>query len=283
MNTILISYVPAPHAGYLKLFRKYQGAVLYVLGEEFIAEFSPLRKHLPGVRPEEAVRMVSSLSIFADVRVLTKESISVSRNFPRIVMPDEDISRSIAEKYFGGIQVEFDGSWRLRWDWGATQKNERPSTQVVSVNALDRELIAQARREAEHSSDWWRQVGALLAKDGKPLITAYNKHMPSEHTAYLCGDPRSNFEQGASIEVSVASHAERRVQAIAAREGIATKGCDLYVTTFPCSPCAYAWAESGIRRLYYAEGYSNLEGLNSLLASGIEVVQVDLLVAPVPA
>ena len=98
--------------------------------------------------------------------------------------------------------------------------------------------------------------------------------MPADQVAYLLGDPRSNFEQGAAIEMSVASHAERRVQAIAARDGIGTRGCDLYVTTFPCPPCAYAWAESGIRRLFYRDGYSTLEAAPALQAAGIEIVRV---------
>lgn len=282
MNTVVVSYIPAPHAGYLKLLRQYKGSVLYVLGEEFIAELAPLRKHLPGVMPGEAACMVESLGIFASVHVLSKQDLPLLRRYPRVVMPDEDVSHTFAATYLAGVPVEFDGGWRLRWDWGASQKNTRPAGGVVSTNELDRDLMARAKLAAERSSDWWRQVGALLAKDGKPLVVAYNKHVPSEHTAYLLGDPRSNFEQGVSIEVSVASHAERRVQAIAAREGIATKGCDLYVSTFPCPPCAYAWAESGLRRLYYADGYSNLEGENALAASGIEIIRVEMQLAPAP-
>lgn len=283
MNRSLISYVPSPHAGYLKLFRRYPGSTLYVLGEELIKEFKPLVKNLPAITPSEAASMVRSLDIFARVRILTQATCLEPPSLGEIVMPDEDISHALAKEYFKDKEVTFDGSWRLRWDWGTSQKNERPANErLVSVEEFDREIMRKGSKMAAKSSDWWRQVAALLVKDGKILVAAYNKHMPSEHSAYLFGDPRSNFDQGVSIEVSIASHAERRVQAIAARDGVSTSGCDLYVTTFPCPPCAYAWAESGIRRLYYRDGYSALEGANALSAYDIEIIRVEMEDTPVP-
>lgn len=269
----LVAYVASPHAGYLKLFREYRGGELYILGPEFIAERKTLLRHLPGNDPADARTMIDSLGIFAKVSVLAKADIP---KLPlRLVLPDEDVSQWFAEQYLAHRVVRFDGRWKLRWDWGASQKNERPEERVVSHEEFDREIMRRLDRESARSPDWWRQVGAALVRDGKILIACFNTHVPSDQVAYLLGDPRSSFEQGASIEVSVASHSERQVQAIAAREGIATRGCDLYVTTFPCPPCAYAWVESGIRRLYYRDGYSNLEAAPALKSRGIEIVRVE--------
>jgi len=276
----LVAYVASPHAGYLQLFRAYQGGLLYVLGREFVVEHQRLVRHLPANEPRDVVRMVRALGIFSHVHELTKVGIRALPPGP-IIMPDEDVSHAVAQAYFADREVRYDSRWKLRWDWGASQKNERPQDErVVSTAEFDREIMHRVADEASRSSDWWRQVGCALVKDGKILFVAFNKHMPSEQTAYLMGDPRSNFDQGASIEVSIANHAERRVQAEAARRGISTEGCDLYVTTFPCPPCAYAWAESGICRLYYRDGYSNLEGAHALLANGIELVRVEMHDAP---
>lgn len=268
----LVAYVASPHNGYLTLFRSYEGGDLWILGREFIEERKTLLRHLPGNDPEDARTMIEALGIFKEVSVLAKADIS--RLPTRLVLPDEDVSRWFAERYFADKEVQFDGRWKLRWDWGASQKNERPEERVVSHNEFDREIMRRLDAEMVRSPDWWRQVGAALVRDGKMLIACFNTHMPSDQIAYLLGDPRSSFEQGASIEVSVANHSERQVQAIAAREGVSTQGCDLYVTTFPCPPCSYAWAESGIRRLYFREGYSNLEAAPALQSRGIEIVRV---------
>ncbi len=280
-SKILVAYVASPHAGYLKLFRKHEGGMLYVLGKELISDFTPLVRNLPAVEPEEAATMVRSLGIFDTVRVLTRELIPfIGQN--TLVMPDEDVSRALAEKYFAGAAVEFDGSWRLRWDWQATTHERRPEGErVVSVDTLNRELMAKASLEAQRSPDWWRQVGALLVRNGTMLIVAHNTHKPSEQSAYLEGDPRSNFGPGQHIDASLALHAEAGVIAEAARRGIATAGCDLYVTTFPCPPCANSIAASGIRRLYYADGYSLVAGAETLNAYGVEIIRVDM--QPTPA
>ncbi|MFA4846552.1 MAG: deaminase [Patescibacteria group bacterium] len=277
-NTVLIAYVPTPHAGYLKFFRAYAGSVLYILGDEFIQQFQPLIRHLPGVKPKEAQEMIQSLNIFYDVRILNSVSLTlgIARN-SSVIMPDEDVSHTLANRYFAGVNVSFDNRWRLRWDWGATQKRRRPEGErVISTNEFDRELMRTAFKFAEKSPDWWRQIGALLVKDGKVLLSAFNNHVPSEQSAYCYGDPRSNFEQGQYIGVSGALHAEVGIIAEAARRGISMEGCDLYVTTFPCPPCAYAVAYTGIKRLYYADGYSLVAGAETLQAKGVEIIRVEM-------
>lgn len=275
-NLALISYVPSPHSGYLKLFRKYSERILYILGSDFIKEFSPLVRNLPGNSPEDVRLMVLALGIFCDVRILTRDSLDEVRSM-EITMPDEDVSRAIAKVYFSKTPIAFDGSWRLRWHKDAVMQGRRPEGErMISREAFDRELMREAFKSAERSSDWWRQVGALLVRDKEVLLVAFNKHGPSEQTPYLYGDPRSNFEPGECIDVSTALHAEIGIIAEAARTGLQMKGCDLYVTTFPCPPCASACANSGIRRLFYTDGYSLVEGANILQSCGVEIIRVDM-------
>src|SRR6185369_15532026 len=113
-------------------------------------------------------------------------------------------------------------------------------------------------KEAQKSSDMWRQVGAAIVKGKKIVLTAYNKHLPSDHTPYTNGDPRNNFHKGDHIEISSAIHAEAGLIAEAAKRGLKLKGLDMYATTFPCPPCAKLIAGSGIKTLYFAEGYAML-------------------------
>ncbi len=281
-ETAVVAYVPSPHRGYVEFFKGYEGAILYVLGNELSNEFQSLVRNLPANKPEEVVEMIRALHIFSDVTLLTPSTLEEVRAATRVVMPDEEVSRALAEKYFADVPIAFDGSWRLRWHWDAVHQQRRPEgEQVISVEELDRSLMRAAFAESERSSDWWRQVGALLVRNGEVLLAAFNKHFPSEQSPYLYGDPRSNFGPGQSIDVSSALHAEIGIISEAAKRGILMEGCDLYVTTFPCPPCAYACANSGIKRLYYVDGYSLIEGADALTSRGIEIIRVDMT-APSP-
>jgi dCMP deaminase len=73
--------------------------------------------------------------------------------------------------------------------------------------------------------------------------------------------------------LSTAEHAEARLIAAAAREGVATDGAVMYVTDFPCPPCAKLIAGAGIRRLYFRSGYAVLDGEDVLREASVEVVQ----------
>lgn len=273
---VLIAYVPAPHAGYLKLFRAHAGSILYILGSEFIRQFPSLVRHLPGVTPEESCKMIRALDIFSDVRVFTFADIESVEGL-NITMPDEDVSHEVAKKYFTKSLIIFDGSWRLRWDWGSVQKSRRPEGERrVSIDALNRTFMKKALDTANCSPDWWRQIGALLVREREVLLGAFNQHVPSEQSAYLYGDPRSNFEAGQCIDVSGAIHAEARLVAEAARRGISMEWCDLYVTTFPCPPCAYTCSFTGIRRLFYVDGYSLVVGAEVLESKGVEIIRVEM-------
>lgn len=271
-DRVLVAYVPVPHAGYLALFRKYPEAVVYVLGEEFIKEFQPLVRNLPAVTPEEVCRMIHALGFVKEVRILHPQDIASLPD--SIVMPDEDVSHSVAERYLADRAVDFDASWKLRWHWDAVHQHHPPETGTVSREERDRALMQRAKNEAQRSPDWWRQIGALLAKEGEPLLVAYNTHLPSEQSAYVYGDPRSNFGPGERIDATLSLHAEAGLIAEAARRGISTAGCDVYVTTFPCPPCANILAKAGIQRLYFSEGYSLVAGAESLTQNGVDIIRV---------
>ncbi len=99
--------------------------------------------------------------------------------------------------------------------------------------------------------------------------------MPHEQSLYALGDPRGNFSWGERIELSNSLHAERSVIAQAARRGISVSGASLYVTTFPCPPCAMDIVEAGFSRLYYREGYSKVGAEDILRGGQIEIIKVE--------
>jgi len=275
----MFAFVPVLHEGYYRFFQKHADVeVLYLFGDALINEFERLRKEIRTLLPPLVQSAVKSWGIFNDVQVADHEIIDFIQKIDGIslIMPDEDASRNLAEKYFRKHTVHFDSVF-LRWD----SKNSVLEKNVfydkrIQGDQFHEEIMNLAFLEGEKSSDWWRHIGAFAVRDGEILVAGYNRHVPSPHTPYAFGDPRSNFKKGLHIELSSANHAEAEVVCAAARsKDISLKGADLYVTTFPCPPCAKLVAYSGIKRLFYKGGYAMLDGEEILKVNNVEIVLVE--------
>ena len=276
-SSCIVAFVPVLHAGYLEFFKKYPGE-MYLLWHDTFPELILLERDLRALPPDCMKKAIESLGIFTKVSVLNSQILAaLQESGAVIVMPNEDACRTVAEKYFiGNNEVLFDSVF-LRWDKTASL-NKAPllPPDRISREPFDRNKIKEAFGETGKSSDWWRQVGAVATKNGHTLFCAYNEHLPSSHSPYVNGDPRSSFNAGEMTHVSSAHHAEKRIIARAAREGTSLLGADLYVTTFPCAGCAMDIAESGIRRVFYAEGYSNLDADGILRSKEVELILVEM-------
>ena len=95
------------------------------------------------------------------------------------------------------------------------------------------------------------QVGAVLVgPEGEVRLTGYNG--PPRGVADL--PERRQRPQ----KYLFASHAEANLIAFAAREGIRTKDCTVYVTHKVCSGCAKALIQSGVTRVVYGPGTTSM-------------------------
>lgn len=272
-----VAYVPVLHEGYRSFFERYSGEKrLFIFGSDISADFPELAKEIRELNPELMRQAIRSLGIFESVQVLDKSNVA-SLNVPgaTIIMPDEEVSRSVATSYLDKAQVAFDPVF-LRWDKHNALK-ERPviPDEQITTDELHKKFMQKAEEESHKSSDIWRHVGAAVAKDGQLLSCAHNAHVPSEHMPYVNGDPRSAFHKGDHLELSTAMHAEAALIAHAAKTGTALNGCDMYVTVFPCPPCAKLVAYSGIRNLYCKGGYAVLDGADILKSCGVNILFVE--------
>lgn len=275
-KTALIAYVPALHRGYMDFFATYAGSDCYLLSQEFIKILPYLERDVRALAPEEAKRLIESLNIFSSVQVLTSDFLERIGEADKIVMPDEDISHEFAKKHLPGKNVEYVSRF-LRWDkMKITNEFTVPSDRIISESELDRELMDRADREAALSPDWWRQIGALIVKDGQIIVQTHNRAMPSDDVMDIFGDPRSNFDVGdpAAREIYKTVHAEAGAIAEAAGKGISLQDASLYVTTFPCPTCAKSAVLAGIKEIYYRKGYSILDAEDILRKFGIKITLV---------
>ncbi|MER9436731.1 dCMP deaminase family protein [Mesorhizobium sp. M0618] len=107
-----------------------------------------------------------------------------------------------------------------------------------------------AKHAATKSKDS-TQVGAvLIGPDGEVRLTGFN------------GPPRgvwdSTERRQRPAKYLFASHAEANLIAFAAREGIRTKGCTVYVTHMPCSACSRTLIQAGITSVFYGPGKTSM-------------------------
>lgn len=272
----LVAYVPVLHDGYRIFFTKYEGPKeLYILGPELAADFPWLAKEIRQLDPELMRKAIDALGIFEKVSVLNTENAkTLNAQGNTVVMPSDDLSESLAAKYFPQAEVIFDSIF-LRWDKHNSAKGKPiVPDEHMTKDEFHRTIMAQAKQESGKSSDNWRHVGAAIVKDGVVILSGHNHHLPSPHTPYINGDPRNNFHKGDHIELSSAIHAEASLISEAAKKGIKLDGADMYVTTFPCPPCAKVIAGAGIKTLYYAGGYGVLDGEDILKSAGVKIIFV---------
>jgi dCMP deaminase len=289
MTRCVVAYVPVLHEGYRRFLERHgEGVPLHLIGPHLYEDYRPLAKDIRALPAELAASAIAAWGVCSEVSVLDPQSATaLAERAPSIVMPAEDVSYRLAERFFGRCEVLFDTVF-LRWDRTKTAQLLQPQARAtVSVEQLLAELgataddagpIAELGREAGdaamRSVDWWRRVGASMRLASGETMSATNVHNPHPLSPYAAGDPRANLHKGVALELSTATHAEARLIADAARGGRATEGAVMFVTDFPCPPCAKLIAAAGVAKLYFIEGYAVLDGQDVLDAAGVEIVQV---------
>lgn len=107
-------------------------------------------------------------------------------------------------------------------------------------------LMGFARHAATKSKDSTQVGAALVGPDREVRLTSYN------------GPPRgvvdTDYRRERPQKYLYASHAEANLIAFAAREGIRTKDCTVYVTHPPCAACTRTMIQAGISRVVVGDG-----------------------------
>lgn len=157
-------------------------------------------------------------------------------------------------------------------------------------------LLQQAFINAQESKCLSYRVGAIIAKDGRPVTAGYNGTVTGQPNCdevaldngwaeYVdvpgvgkelrlkesCSDAYSEWGRSKII------HAEINAILFAAREGKSIDGGTMYCTMSPCPDCAKAIAQSGIRTLVYCEEYSKSkeDWTKDLTNAGVKIIHLD--------
>lgn len=107
-----------------------------------------------------------------------------------------------------------------------------------------------ARHAALKSKDSTKVGAVLVGPDREVRLCAYN------------GPPKGVKDEERRRERPEkylwSSHAEANVIAFAARDGIRTKGCTLFVTHMPCAACARTIIQAGIAAVVFGPGTTSM-------------------------
>ncbi len=271
MKTLLM-YMPVVHAGYLALIEKLTPDRILIISDEVANKFDKRRKDIRALRSDQIIFLVKNL--FPGLVVESFYENSSFQENEEIHMPVEDISENILANYLKGKVIVWESVF-LRYESKKSMAPEEiKADRVVSRNdpAVSC-IITLLGNDAAKSPDWWRQVSAAVVKEGEVLSICHNRHAPSDVITYALGDPRSNAQKGLYTNVGKAAHAEPLACFLAGVEGC--KDASLFVTTFPCPQCANFLMFTGLKSLYFIEGYSMVNGVEDLRSTGIEVVKVE--------
>lgn len=162
---------------------------------------------------------------------------------------------------------------------------------------FDKVLLKTAYLFSELSHCKRLKVGAVIAKDGRPLVTGYNGNLAGtdnkceetlDEKCDICGG--EGFFETPGVRIMDCScengfktktkksviHAEQNCIFYSARNGIKIEGCDMYITHAPCEECSKAIIASGIKRIVFSQEYRNSRGIDYLRKNGLEVTTVKI-------
>lgn len=263
----LVSYMPAVHAGYTRMIKDLAPDQLFLVDDSLAKQHPNWERDLSKISASQMISFLQGAFPKLKIEILTD-----LKQLPPVFVSD---NHEITKLVLGDLPHET-VSYFLRWDMPkALSQPPADSDQEVTTSDVDLAKLRFAQEEAELSTVWWRQVGAAAFKDGELLLAPqHNESMPYPGVSYAQGDPRSWFNAGERGDLSLDIHAEQALIAQAAKEGISLEGASIYVTTFPCPTCANLIAAAGIKKCYFATGYSLVNGANALKAYGVELIRV---------
>lgn len=121
-----------------------------------------------------------------------------------------------------------------------------------------------------------RKVGAVIVKDRHILSTGYNgvPRKIAHCDERGCLREILGVPSGERHELCRGLHAEQNAIIQAAYYGTKILGATLFCTNHPCIICTKMIINSGIRKIFYNQGYSDDLSSKMLKEAGIEVVQM---------
>ena len=154
-----------------------------------------------------------------------------------------------------------------------------------------------AIRSSEMSFCERAQVGSVIVKDNRVVVNAWNGTVSGADNCceeevlrcqecdarfdednfnghYQCPHCNNRVSKGTKTKNNVV-HAEANAILFAAKNGIQTEGCTMYVTLAPCIECAKMIKQAGITRVVYDFVYRKSAGIEFLKRNNVEIESIE--------
>jgi dCMP deaminase len=271
---ILVINIPVIHNGFLSFIKKNQKNIseIYLAENRMVEKILGMKEDIASLDYKTAQKFLGVFG-FKKIRILNRGSLKNLKN-KKLLLVNDQLSRKLAETFFSENNIKWSNVF-LRWDADSVLA-EHSVDEKKSADLQDKKWMREAYKEARNSGDWWRNVGAIVVKDGSVILRAYNQSVPTDYTIYQVGNVRDYIKAGEKQELASSIHSEQKIISEAARQGISLEGTSLYITHFPCPVCTKLIIFSGIKKCFFSEGASNLDGEKLLKLFGIKLLAVEV-------
>lgn len=123
------------------------------------------------------------------------------------------------------------------------------SGQRKNYISWDEYFMGIAVNSSMRSKDPSTQVGACIADMSNKVVSIGYNGMP---IGFKDEDSHWEAKEGVDSKYLYVVHAELNA-ILNTRNGMALRGCKLYVTLFPCNECAKAIVQAGIKEIIYLD------------------------------
>jgi len=145
---------------------------------------------------------------------------------------------------------------------------------VETKDPIDRVFIDKAKKVRESSNCWLDPGGCVFVKDGEVLIESCSTSFNQSKCRQIPIDFRElPLNRGERMFFCDSLHAERVGISKAAQRGISLQDSTIYLTKFPCRPCAASLIASGVGEIIYEEDSYGLAEVGDLLESNSVTVK----------
>ncbi|RLD02367.1 MAG: hypothetical protein DRI65_14975 [Chloroflexota bacterium] len=138
----------------------------------------------------------------------------------------------------------------------------------ISLKKLDK-YSNRAKSIAEESHDIDTQVASLLINIGSGAVIA------DGFNGYVRGAPDNDLPKTRPDKYEYVVHAEINMICNAARHGISTNNCIVYVSISPCVQCMRMLYQAGIEHVYFKKKYHDFDKSIQMGDMSVKVRELD--------
>lgn len=145
----------------------------------------------------------------------------------------------------------------------------------TSNDMFDKLMISKAHDMVNKSNCWLDPAGSVFVRDRKILVSSTSTSYKNSKCSMININFNEIFlDKGERMNFCVATHSEIVGISKAKEMGISLDGADIYITKFPCKPCAIALIDAGIKSIFFEAPSYGCKDVKFLMDNNVRLVKV---------